>query len=66
MMAGPNLKATLEVASNTQLPVIASGGVASLDHIKELSESGSIYGTITGKALYEKAFTLEEAIEAAS
>ena len=42
------------------------GRLYSLDHIKELSESGSIYGTITGKALYEKAFTLEEAIEAAS
>jgi len=65
MMEGPNLKATLEVASNTQLPVIASGGIASLEHINELSEAGSIYGAITGKALYEKAFTLEEAIEAA-
>ena len=63
MMAGPNLKDTLEVASNTQLPVIASGGIASLEHINELSETGSIYGAITGKALYEKAFTLEEAIE---
>ena len=65
MMEGPNLKATMEVASNAQLPVIASGGIASLEHINELSEAGSIYGAITGKALYEKAFTLEEAIEAA-
>ena len=65
MMEGPNLKATMEVASNTQLPVIASGGIASLEHINELSETRSIYGAITGKALYEKAFTLEEAIEAA-
>ena len=65
MMEGPNLKATLEVASNTQLPVIASGGIASLKHINELSKTGSIYGAITGKALYEKAFTLEEAIEVA-
>ena len=65
MMEGPNLKATLEVASNTQLPVIASGGIASLEHINELSETRSIYGAITGKALYEEAFTLEEAIEAA-
>jgi len=65
MMEGPNLKATLEVASNTELPVIASGGIASLKHINELSETSSIYGAITGKALYEKAFTLEEAIEVA-
>ena len=64
-MEGPNLKATLEVASNTQLPVIASGGIASLGHINELSETSSIYAAITGKALYEKAFTLEEAIEVA-
>mgnify|MGYP001243564369 CR=1 FL=1 len=62
-MEGPNLKATLEVVSNTQLPVIASGGVASLEDIKKLYDTGSIYGVITGKALYEKAFTLEEAIE---
>ncbi|MBI66135.1 MAG: 1-(5-phosphoribosyl)-5-[(5-phosphoribosylamino)methylideneamino]imidazole-4-carboxamide isomerase [Candidatus Marinimicrobia bacterium] len=64
MMTGPNFKATLEIASNTQLPVIASGGIASLGHIEELSKTGVIYGAITGKALYEKAFTLEEAIEA--
>lgn len=64
MMSGPNIKSTLEVASNTKLPVIASGGIASLEHIKELSEIGSIYGAITGKALYEKSFSLQEAIQA--
>ena len=63
MMSGPNLKATLDIACNTKLPVIASGGVASLEHIKELSETESIHGVITGKALYEKTFSLEEAIE---
>jgi len=63
MMTGPNLKATIEVASNTQLPVIASGGVASLENIKELAETELIYGAITGKALYENAFSLKEAIK---
>ena len=63
MMSGPNLEATLDIASNTHLPVIASGGIAKLEHIKELTETQLIYGAITGKALYEKAFTLEEAIE---
>ena len=52
------------MASNTQLPVIASGGVASLENIKELAETELIYGAITGKALYENAFSLKEAIKA--
>lgn len=45
--------------------VIASGGLASLDDIEELKEAGGIYGVIAGTALYEKKFSLSEAIVAA-
>ena len=63
MMSGPNVKATLELARKTIVPVIASGGVSSLDHIRELSNSSvDLEGIICGRSLYEKAFTLEEAI----
>ena len=62
-MSGPNVKATLELARKTIVPVIASGGVSSLDHIRELSNSSvELEGIICGRSLYEKAFTLEEAI----
>ena len=63
MMRGPNIDATLGIARNTKIPVIASGGISNIDEIKDLSESGLIYGAIIGKALYEKNFTLEEAIK---
>ena len=63
MMSGPNVKATLELARKTIVPVIASGGVSSLDHIRELSNSSvELEGISCGRSLYEKAFTLEEAI----
>ncbi len=45
---------------------MASGGVSSLDHIKELSSSSRIEGVICGRALYEEEFTLKEAMNAAS
>jgi len=63
MMSGPNIEATLDLASKTSVPVIASGGVSSLNHIRALSNSSvDLEGVICGRSLYEKAFTLEEAI----
>ena len=66
MMSGPNFEATLSLSRKTALPLIASGGVSNLEHIKELSSSSRIYGVICGRALYEEKFTLKEAIKAAS
>ncbi|HEY3818698.1 MAG TPA: 1-(5-phosphoribosyl)-5-[(5-phosphoribosylamino)methylideneamino]imidazole-4-carboxamide isomerase [Polyangiaceae bacterium] len=60
---GPNLEATAELAALTRVPVIASGGVGSLDHLRALAARG-IAACIVGRALYEGAFTLEEAVEA--
>ncbi len=52
----------------TSVPVIASGGVGSLDHLRELARLESNYrkleGVIVGRALYERAFTAEQAVEA--
>ena len=65
MMLGPNIEATLALANMTDIPVIASGGVSNLDHIKELSSSARIHGVICGRALYEEEFTLKEAMKVA-
>ena len=67
MLSGINLEATREIAQLSGLKVTASGGVATLDDIylvKELEEFG-VDSLIIGKALYEGAFTLEEALDAA-
>lgn len=67
MLSGINLDATREIAEVSGLKVTASGGVATLADIyavKELEEFG-VDSLIIGKALYEGAFTLEEALDAA-
>lgn len=63
-MAGPNIAQTKALAEAVSIPVIASGGVSSLDDLAALRATGSIAGAITGRALYDKAFTLEEALAA--
>lgn len=65
MMSGPNFEATSSLAKVTEIPVIASGGVSTLSHIKKLSEDKLIYGAICGRALYEKVFTYAEAVKTA-
>lgn len=66
MMKGPNVEATARLASNVRVPVIASGGISSLDDLRNLAarEDEGITGAIVGRALYEGAFTLEEARKA--
>ncbi len=63
-MQGPNLNLLREVAQATKAPIIASGGVSSLDDIRALRSLTDIgiEGSIVGKALYARAFTLEEAL----
>jgi phosphoribosylanthranilate isomerase len=66
-LLGPNIELLRNFCARTQKPVIASGGISNLADITELRtlvESG-VEGAIVGKALYAKAFTLEEAIIAA-
>ncbi|TDB84214.1 bifunctional 1-(5-phosphoribosyl)-5-((5-phosphoribosylamino)methylideneamino)imidazole-4-carboxamide isomerase/phosphoribosylanthranilate isomerase PriA [Actinomadura sp. KC216] len=65
-LRGPNTELLREVCSRTDKPVIASGGVSSLDDLRELAGlvDAGVEGAIVGKALYAQAFTLEEALEA--
>lgn len=66
--AGPNLALFSEVVSVSDIPLIASGGVASLDDIRALKgqfQSG-IAGVIIGRALYERRFSLREALSTAN
>ena len=67
MMQGPNIDLLRAVCERTDAPVVASGGVSSIDDIRALRELTSIglEGAIIGKALYAGAFTLEEALKAA-
>ena len=63
-LMGPNLELLRSVCAVTSAPVIASGGVSSLDDLRALSSLVEIgvEGAIVGKALYAGAFTLEDAI----
>jgi phosphoribosylformimino-5-aminoimidazole carboxamide ribotide isomerase len=62
--AGANVEATAALALQASVPVIASGGVGTLADLEALATRG-IPACVVGRALYEKAFTLEEAIEVA-
>src|SRR5262249_56116015 len=61
MMSGPNFDALAEMMASVSLPVIASGGVCSLDHVRQLVKAGSP-GCIIGRALYEGSLDLSEAL----
>lgn len=63
MLQGPNVPATRALIERTGMEVIGSGGVATIDNLRDLRAAGCA-GAILGKALYEKAFTLEEALAA--
>lgn len=67
-LQGPNLELLREVSAATNRPVIASGGISSLEDLKKLKELVGIgvEGAIVGKALYAGAFTLEEALSVSS
>jgi 1-(5-phosphoribosyl)-5-[(5-phosphoribosylamino)methylideneamino] imidazole-4-carboxamide isomerase/N-(5'phosphoribosyl)anthranilate isomerase len=68
MLRGPNLALYTDVCSRTDAPVVASGGVSSLDDLRALASltPAGVEGAIVGKALYASAFTLEEALAAVS
>jgi phosphoribosyl isomerase A len=63
-LTGPNLDLLREVCARTGRPVIASGGVSSLDDLRALAtlEPHGVEGVIAGKALYAGAFTVAEAL----
>ncbi|HCL82090.1 MAG TPA: 1-(5-phosphoribosyl)-5-((5-phosphoribosylamino)methylideneamino)imidazole-4-carboxamide isomerase, partial [Nitrospiraceae bacterium] len=55
MMTGPNIEATREMVESLNIPIIASGGVSSINDIKNLSGIKGLWGAITGKAIYSGA-----------
>ncbi len=64
MMQGPNIEATRALAESITVPVIASGGLSTLDDIRRLIEieASGVTGVITGKAIYSGAIDLREAV----
>ena len=65
---GVNIEETLKLAHAVHIPIIASGGVATLDDIRKLLllEKDGVEGVIVGRALYAGAFNLKDAIKAAT
>jgi len=63
MLQGPNFEATAAVAEAGKVPVIASGGVGNIEHIRRLTRIG-VWGAIVGRSLDEGKVDLREAIEA--
>ncbi|MDT4937752.1 MAG: phosphoribosyl isomerase, partial [Pseudonocardiales bacterium] len=65
-LTGPNLDLLREVCARTDRPVVASGGVSSLDDLRAIAGLAvlGVEGAIVGKALYAGAFTLPEALAA--
>ena len=62
-LRGPNIAATRRVVEAAPVPVIASGGIATIDHIRRLRGIG-VEGAILGRALYDGTLSLPEALEA--
>ena len=68
---GPNVAATAALARDSGLKVIASGGVGTLEHLRQLGKAsreggGGICGAVLGRSLHERRFSLGQAIEAAA
>ena len=68
MQTGPNIEETRKMAEAVTIPVVASGGVSSLEDIRRLLplEPAGVIGVITGRALYSGSLDLEEAIAVAT
>lgn len=64
VLQGPNLAATVQLATAVSTPVIVSGGISSLDDIRacKKEEQNNIAGVIAGRAVYDNRFTVREAV----
>jgi phosphoribosylformimino-5-aminoimidazole carboxamide ribotide isomerase len=63
-LSGPNFNAVRNIIESVKIPVIAAGGVSSIEDIKNLMEIKNLWGVITGKAIYSGTLDLKEAIKA--
>ncbi len=64
-LVGPNVEMTARLAREGTVPVLASGGVGTLAHLRALAAHAGISGAIVGRAIYEGSITLEDAVAAA-
>jgi phosphoribosylformimino-5-aminoimidazole carboxamide ribonucleotide (ProFAR) isomerase len=66
MLQGPNLDLLRDVCAHTDAPVVASGGVSTLDDLRAIATltTVGVEGAIVGTALYTGAFSLEDALAA--
>ncbi|WDI42946.1 1-(5-phosphoribosyl)-5-[(5-phosphoribosylamino)methylideneamino]imidazole-4-carboxamide isomerase [Bremerella sp. P1] len=64
MLAGPNVEAMQAMKEAVKVPVVASGGVTSVEDVKNLTAAG-LDGAIVGRSLYEGRLTVRQAVEAA-
>jgi phosphoribosylformimino-5-aminoimidazole carboxamide ribotide isomerase len=64
-LKGPNLAVLTRVVKAVRVPVVASGGIASLDHLRSLAKT-HVEGAILGRALYDGALSLPDALRAVS
>jgi len=62
-LEGPNVEETRKMTEVTHTPIVASGGVGTLEHLRELRKL-NVQGAIIGRSLYEGTFTIDEALEA--
>lgn len=63
MLAGPNIERTQQLVEAVDLPIVAAGGVTTVDDVKTLKTAG-VAGAIIGRALYEGSITLTDALDA--
>jgi phosphoribosylformimino-5-aminoimidazole carboxamide ribotide isomerase len=65
VMAGPNVESTLDLARATSIPVIASGGIASMEDLYALKKAAGdlLEGAVSGRAIYDGALDLEAAVD---
>jgi phosphoribosylformimino-5-aminoimidazole carboxamide ribotide isomerase len=62
-LTGPNIEAIREIVESVNIPVIAAGGISSVEDIKNLMSIKKLWGVITGKAIYSGTLDLREAIK---
>lgn len=62
LLGGPNVEATAALARRSPFPVLASGGVGSIEDLERLARARVIAGAIVGKAIYSGAIRVEDAI----
>jgi phosphoribosylformimino-5-aminoimidazole carboxamide ribotide isomerase len=64
MGAGPNVDSTAALAARSPFPLIASGGVATAEHLTALAAIANVESAVVGRALYDGSLTIERAVEA--